>query len=491
MSDWVIVDDQSSLIKYTGLWTGGGTSIQYDNTASASRVAGATMTFPFSGTSVAVVGGFDANTSCTGTFSLDSNITTFVSPVLQQPLTHQSIWKSAPLADGPHTLTYTVSSCTSTGNDVGYVWVDYIIYNPSANASADGLVYFVDDSDSRIDYSGNWTVETANDEDFELSSHGGKQGCSFQFEFEGTSVSVHGRIGNDTVGVATQASFSVDGSTPVVFSAPYQSSISYNQPLFRSDTLDKESMSPVLLWFDYLLFQPASSAANVTVPSAPHSGSVTAGEIAGIIVGGLLVVVGIALLVVFRRRLFKRRHYPVLSRPLNLVEVRDVASSSHIPWQSDNAYPPTPSSYSFHSPAPLSHSHTPPISPRSDSFPSSSNHSRRTQITNDHNDIMSVPPMSPSYASSSRHSRRVPSLGGNGDGDFSAVDLKRRQQLVPVADYDQSPTPSSSRAPSTTSSRRPLPTIPPDSGVRPVAGGSGYADDDTFTLDLPPVYTIR
>lgn len=199
----VIVDDQSLQITYTGAWTGGGSSNNYDHTTTASRAAGATMTFPFSGeyvpwyssvpanllqkgTSVSVIGSYDADTSCTGTFSIDENVTQFASPVAPTALNHQSIWSSAPLPDGSHTLTYRVASCTSSGNSTpGYVWLDYILYTPSPSASKNGLVYFVDDSDSSITYSGNWTVETKKDTDFALTSHGGKQGCSFQLDFEG------------------------------------------------------------------------------------------------------------------------------------------------------------------------------------------------------------------------------------------------------------------------------------------------------------------
>ncbi|KAJ7468616.1 hypothetical protein FB451DRAFT_1400977 [Mycena latifolia] len=496
MSDLVIVDDQASQIKYTGLWTGGLSQQYYDHTASSSRVAGATMTFPFSGTSVSVAGSFDANTSCTGSFSLDSNLTAFVSPVLPAPLNHQSIWNSAPLTDGPHTLTYTLSSCSSSNN--GYVWFDYILYAPSSNASTNGLVYFLDDNDSRISYSGNWTVEQDNDEDFGLGSHGGQQGCSFQLDFQGTSISVHGRIGNDSQGAATRASFSVD-STPVVFSTPYQSSISYNQPLFQSNTLTQGKHTLVgtsqsgTLWVDYFLVQPNPSTDNTTLASTHHS-SVNIGEIAGVAAGALALAIGIALVVIFRRRLFKeRRHRKTPSRPLSrppnisVFDAQEGASSTiHIPWQSENTYPPTLSSHSTLS-IPRNPFDTPPISPRSGSFAASSSGASRSALnTFDYSAMAQASPPANSYASASGHSRRPPSLGGGGDGD-SVADLKRRQQLAPP--YDDSPSvTASSRAPSTTSSLRPLPVIPTAASNRSVASGPGYTIDD---LDLPPVYTVQ
>ncbi|KAJ7938142.1 hypothetical protein B0H13DRAFT_1133946 [Mycena leptocephala] len=317
----VIVDDQSSQIKYTGLWTNGASSRSYSHTASASRVVGATMTFPFSGTSVSVVGSYDANTTCTGSFAIDSNVTTFSSPTLSAPLDHQSIWTSAPLPDANHTLTYTLSSCTSSSsNDTpGNVWFDYILYTPSSNASTNGFIYFVDDSDSSIDYSGNWTVETNNDENFGHTGHGGTQGCSFQLDFEGTSVSVYGRVGNDSTNSASQMSFTLDGTSPVVYSAPYQSAVSYNMPLFQSEALEQGKHSLVaasqsgMVWVDYLLVQPDPST-NITLAATEHS-SVNVIEFAGIGVGVLVLAVAIALLVIFRRRLFKGRR-PTPSRPL-------------------------------------------------------------------------------------------------------------------------------------------------------------------------------
>ncbi|KAJ6482891.1 hypothetical protein C8R47DRAFT_576219 [Mycena vitilis] len=348
-----IVDDKSSQIEYTGLWTAGGTSNHYDHTASASRAAGATMTFPFSGTSVSLVGSFDANTTCTGSFSLDANVTTFSSSTVPTPLNHQSIWTSTDLSDAPHTLTYTVTSCSSTNNATGNVWLDYILYTPSSNASTNELLYFVDDSDSRIDYFGNWIAETGNDEDFELTSHGGKEGSSFQLDFDGIFVSVHGRIGNDSINTATQVSFSVDGSPPVLFSTPYQSTISFNQPLFNA-TLGPGKHSLVAtsqsgtVWVDYLILQPNASTSTTLPVSPPHS-AIGIGEIAGAAAGVLVLAICIALLVIFRRRLFKGwrpRATPSrpLSRPPNIHEYNseDAPSSNNSPPQSTDSYPPSP-----------------------------------------------------------------------------------------------------------------------------------------------------
>jgi hypothetical protein len=137
----------------------------------------------FAGTFISVLGSFDADSSCSASFSVDANATSFVSPLLTTPLNHQSLWDSGPLPDAAHTLTYTIAKCDSSNS--GYVWIDYLLYIPSTNASTNGLVYFVDDTDSRIQYAGDWKVETNATTDFGLSIHGGKQGSSFQYEFFG------------------------------------------------------------------------------------------------------------------------------------------------------------------------------------------------------------------------------------------------------------------------------------------------------------------
>jgi hypothetical protein len=144
--------------------------------------------FHSKGTAVSVVGSVDPSTSCTGSFTLDANATafTFASPALSAARTHQTLFAAALLPDAPHTLTYTLAACAPAAP--GYVWFDYLLYAPAANASTNGVVYFVDDTDARIAYSGNWTVEDDSDGDFGRSSRGGAEGAALQLDFEGTCV---------------------------------------------------------------------------------------------------------------------------------------------------------------------------------------------------------------------------------------------------------------------------------------------------------------
>ncbi|KAJ7058138.1 hypothetical protein C8F01DRAFT_1149705 [Mycena amicta] len=530
----VIIDDQSSQLQYTGLWNAGGTTSNYDHTASSSRAAGATMSLHFNGTSASLFGGYDAGASCSGSFTLDSNVTTFTPPVLTSPLSQQLIWSSASLPDAEHTLTYTLTSCSSSSGDV---WFDYLLYAPSVNASTtDGVLFFVDDTDSRLAWAGNWIPTSGNDGDFQLTSHVGSQGASFQFEFEGTLVSVHGRIGNDTNGANTEASFSIDGSSPVSFSSPPQNSITFNAALFQSDSLAPGKHTLVVtsqtgsLWIDYLLLQPDPSAQD-SFASTSHS-PISTGEIAALAAGAVVLAVVIALAVIFRRRLFKGRQSRTPSRNnksrLN-ISAPDIASFTHVshtPWVPPTTYPPTHSSSAsfrsrethttsnpFDTPPPSPHARSyvtngssslggPPVT-ATDTFalghavpPPSSARMSTITATSASGSGASVP-VSVS-ASASGHSRRHPSLGGDGD---SVAELKRRQQAFLAAQppsapaYDELDVDAASvGGMSRSSSLRPLPRIPPagpshPAAPQPPAAGSGYHpyDDD----ELPPVYTVR
>ncbi|KAF7297147.1 hypothetical protein MIND_00947700 [Mycena indigotica] len=500
----VIVDDQSSLLHYSG----------------GSWEAGASYVFRFNGTSTSLHGGYDAGTSCSGLFTIDANATTFTSPNLTTVLNQQVLWSSGTLADTEHILNYTVTSCAPSST--GHVWFDYLLYSPSINASTDDLLFFIDDTDPRLTYTGNWTAQTGNDGDFQLTSHGGSQGASFRFEFEGTLVSLHGRIGDDTNGANTKASFSIDGAPSVTFSSPSQGSITFNQALFQSDTLSPGKHTLVAtsqsgsLWVDYLLLQPNPSTQNLTPVS--HS-SLTIGEIIGMAIGAVVLALIIALAVLFRRRLFQRSpsRKPSRNHKSRLVigapDVSTFTHVSHTPWvPSRSFYPATNSSASV-----LTHStsnpfDTPPTSPHAKSFvtasssslsgppvtaldtfslgqaaPPPSNTTPRTSTitaTSASGSGGNVP-----FSVSATGHRRHPSLSGDGD---SVAELKRRQQAhlaaqsLAVPSYDElEHAETASIGAVSHSSLRPLPRIPP-------AGPSGQASSSNYDYDdLPPVYTVQ
>jgi hypothetical protein len=186
----------------------------------------------------------------------------------------------------------------------------------------------------------------------------------------GTYVSVHGRVGNDS---ATQVAFALDGAAPVLFAAPAQSSagVASTQPLFQSAALAQGRHTIVAtaqyafssfvlpppsfppsplpppppladaphrsgtLWVDYLLVQPNPST-NTTLPAAPR-GAVGVGAIAGAAGGALALVVGVVLLVLFRRRVFafaRRGRKSAAPAPARRPDL--LVSSTRVPCEFSN-----------------------------------------------------------------------------------------------------------------------------------------------------------
>lgn len=145
-------------------------------------------TFPL-GTHLTVVGNLDVGGTCGATFSIDGQVSAFNSPLLTAVQHQRSLWTSPTLSDGQHTFVYTVGSCTSqnspTSDGTGfYIWVDYLLYTASPDAAPDGGLYFIDDSDQRLNFSPHWT-SSGEDTDFRQTRHGGKTGDTLEFSFNG------------------------------------------------------------------------------------------------------------------------------------------------------------------------------------------------------------------------------------------------------------------------------------------------------------------
>ncbi|KAF7307672.1 hypothetical protein MKEN_01127200 [Mycena kentingensis (nom. inval.)] len=529
----VILDDQDNRLQYSGQWIASppaSSSRYYFHTSSGSRANNATLTFTFSGTSAKLVGGYDANTSCSGTFVLDSASTAFTSPNTTTPPNQQVIWSAASLQDAEHTLTFTLASC-SVGSTAAF-WLDYVLYAPSVNASTSDVLYFIDDADQRLAYTGNWTSQTGNDGDFELTSHVGYGGASFRLDFEGSLVSMHGRIGNDTNGASTKATFFIDGGAPFTFSSLSQNKITFNQALFQSDSLRAGNHTLVgtsqsgSLWVDYVLVQPSAPGSDA-VETPSHSAFGLPAMI-GVAVAAVALAVGIALAVILRKRFTKggrcrtparhRKSRPVISAP-NVASFRHVGHTPLRP-NAQTIYPPIPSSSeSIRSQTTSNPFDTPPPSPRARSYTTvgsssfvgppiaacdpldagyATHYPRASTFTATSTSGSGASVPISATASASGRSRRFPSVGGDGD---SIVDLKRRQQAylaaqtsaVPAYDDLHHHTDTTSiSAPSIggishSSSVRPLPQIPSASLGPPVASGSGSGAHDFD--DLPPVYT--
>lgn len=336
----VIIDDQDSRVKYTGLWSLSGSTEDYSQTTYAPRAEGAQLSFTFSGTSIAVVGRYDAGGTCNATFSLDGQTSfNFTSPLLNTSRHQQILWTSPQLSEGQHTLTYTNADCKSnaTNDTVPYVWVDYLLYNTSSVPEA--ATIFIDDRDPRLFYSGNW-IKDGGENDFLGTRQGGKQGTSFQLTFNGSFISVHGRLDNSSS--INRVSFGLDGGDPWVYGTPAQNIISYNKEFYKNGSLPNgkhtlvvEPLTDNPFWLDYILVRGSANASNT---GQKHSSSTSMiGAIVGSILGTLIIVIFGAIVFLALRR---RRKLP--PSKLHLLKQANENSDAFDPFSREAMVPPRP-----------------------------------------------------------------------------------------------------------------------------------------------------
>lgn len=379
----VIVDDQDARVSYSGSWTRAGSDVNYSGTVTSSNVADSSLTFTFSGTRVIIVGDFNVGGSCASRITLDGQqVFSFTSPVVNVLQHQQTIYSSDSIPDGQHTLIFTISSCQASGggNTGTYLSVDYLLYDASAQASADGLTFFIDDIDSSLSYTGNWTAE-GDDSDFRKTRHRGNSGASMQYLFTGNYISVHGRVNNSTGTV--QGSFSLDGATPTSFTAPPQTSVSFNKELFTEPSISlgqhtlmvtSQGDNPLLL--DYILIRAGSVPPSSPPPASQHSG-LPIGAIVGIAVGAAVFLAVIVFFILFRRRslLSRRKQDPPTK---NTAQV-SAAETESILYRTGDGYstvpPPRPPRSPVNSTTALlstSHNYPPSSLSYTDSFEHSS-----------------------------------------------------------------------------------------------------------------------
>lgn len=142
-------------------------------------------------------------------------------------------------------------------------------------------------------------------------------------QFSGIGVSFYGPINNGTVGNMLNASMSIDGGTPTYFSptATQTANPTYGNQIFSTAQLSQGNHTLLItaendntVWIDYLLVTAGSPAGTPVPPStsglpatctssSPNHNFISAGAIAGIVVGGLLFLAGlVALLILFSHR---------------------------------------------------------------------------------------------------------------------------------------------------------------------------------------------
>ncbi|KAF8811573.1 hypothetical protein BYT27DRAFT_7240265 [Phlegmacium glaucopus] len=331
----VLVDDTNPNISYSGPWftatntqaDTGNFGIPFQNTLHGVNVD-ANLSFPFSGTSVTVLG-TSITTNASGSqiptwecFVDDNSIGW--NTVLQFAENNWVFCDNGQLQDGPHVL-----SVRAKVSNQQTFWFDQIQYIPSSNVSLDQSLLRVDSSDPVMRYSSGWQPLS------DIVNLTQTAGSTLTYQFSGVSLSWMGFTPGHFPLIPSSATYSIDGQTPTTFLVPALSSDGamevYNQILFQSAKLSpglhtlivthKGNSSTAPLVLDYFVVQDgpststsSSSSAPTISSSAPASSSTSSstttnhtGAIVGGVIGGLVVLLLLLILFLLIRRRNNRR----------------------------------------------------------------------------------------------------------------------------------------------------------------------------------------
>ncbi|KAJ7250697.1 hypothetical protein C8J57DRAFT_1521102 [Mycena rebaudengoi] len=298
-----IVDDRDVSIRYSGVWSDAGDASEYASTTRWSTRSGSTASFSFIGTSVTVYGSIAPNATSAAKLAFAIEGTTHAgefSPKNSSTVVRQEpLWTSPALGSGPHTLV--ITQAVGLAGD-GPVFLDYLMY--AATAESTGVTsYFVDDRDPPHQIHRN--------------------GDSFSFTFEGTSVAFYGGIGQtDNAQDLFNASIVLDGAPPVFYVPPANiSSPTTNNLIFQSGILDFSNHTLTVtaenersVGVDYFLIGPgrappttpaspsSSDRSTVSPPSSAAQKSTPVGAVAAAVVGAVVLVALVIGAIFFMRR---------------------------------------------------------------------------------------------------------------------------------------------------------------------------------------------
>ncbi|KAG6833407.1 hypothetical protein H0H87_007392 [Tephrocybe sp. NHM501043] len=130
-----IIDDTSQDLKYSGDWTIGGTSNEYNITRHGTAAVGSQVTCTFNGSLIEVFGSIggekgDKSLAATSSYTIDNNSTVqFTGAIGTVPLYKQLFFSSGALEDGQHSLVITYT--TAGKNEY---WLDYFRVTHSSSS---------------------------------------------------------------------------------------------------------------------------------------------------------------------------------------------------------------------------------------------------------------------------------------------------------------------------------------------------------------------
>ncbi|KAF8194784.1 hypothetical protein K438DRAFT_1827413 [Mycena galopus ATCC 62051] len=200
----ILIDDADSAIQYGPGWAAADTSKLdglgnygpvYAGTSHATATDGSTLSFKFSGTSVAVFGTIDiANTNGvvtpTWTCLVDGN--------------NWNLCAQSQLSTGAHTLTINVQTTGST------FYIDYLLYTPTADVDLDVAILEYPNTDASVTFQSSW-------QEWGGQNVTQSKGASVTLNFHGTAVTLIGYIPIELPKNSTGASYAIDGGGSTSF----------------------------------------------------------------------------------------------------------------------------------------------------------------------------------------------------------------------------------------------------------------------------------
>ncbi|KAJ6591273.1 hypothetical protein DFH09DRAFT_1026333 [Mycena vulgaris] len=217
----------------------------YNTTSHATSTSGSTLSFPFNGTSISVMGTLavtiDANKVVDPTWDcfIDDVKIENPNPAFQFAENNWVLCDQSQIASGSHMLTVKVQSKGQP------FYLDSILYTPLPGVDHESAVLEYTNRDPFVSFGSGW------------QQWGGTQnvtqttGAQVALNFHGTSVSLLGYIPTELPHSASSASYTIDGGPPVSFvlnGLPAQSATVYNSLLFTTNALTSATHNLVVTY---------------------------------------------------------------------------------------------------------------------------------------------------------------------------------------------------------------------------------------------------
>ncbi|SJL09727.1 uncharacterized protein ARMOST_13108 [Armillaria ostoyae] len=316
----IIVDNGDPAISYSytpgKYWIPGNDSYTYGTTYTQGT-ASASLNVTFEGTEIQAFGQVAQPLYCS--YEIDSirsgGSTRAFNPGYSAAKTGVEWFNLTDLSSGSHNLSVTLGSA--------YVILDYLVITPFTNMSLDGYTLIVDDNETDVALSGNWTVQSGQSYGYGFPFNNtltgtGDNSSTVEFNFTGVSVSVYGAV-HSAAGVS---SYSVDGSPLMNYTPPSNltdDSWYLHQQFFHAE-LEQGNHSLLIsfpslsgrerFWLDYILYGPTTST-NITqfprasaIPTSSTStdeSSLDVGGIVGGCIGGAVLIIIIFAILRYRK----------------------------------------------------------------------------------------------------------------------------------------------------------------------------------------------